>query len=192
MTEHLFDKYSLSLAMDAGLRAVVEAVERIPEATLLGPGKADALQAIVRRNVLTAPRLRPEGKTGKRRQEDRERRDFGRTIPIKVDVVDVRIPFEGDPEMFRTNPSRTLTMLRARIEQDALVLPVYDENDSAGIDRQVSTFIAGVEQNLQSQRNDLAHFERRLTEAVNEAAERRIKAIEDRRSRDSKLSFPIE
>jgi hypothetical protein len=185
--ETLFQKSLYTECERLKSRAIKE-VEKLDRATFGNPALAGIVQKIADRHQIEIAEFRGEI-TAERRVEGRTVDDYSDLRNIDVKLLDVSIPFVGDPESFRIAPSRSaIPQRKAVIGSNALTITIPDDdNTEAAID----SFKKTIEGNLQTARSEYAQMKAQLDQAVSAAAERRRQEIAAEEARDKGRSFRV-
>lgn len=168
------------------MRALAE-VDALDETTLTGPSLAGTLENIAQKNSFRVPTLNDTAKRGVRREVERRIDDYGRNTLVRVPVIDVHIPFDGNGDAFRISPSTSLLLsFPADVTYNELIVTVQDGDRTQ---QEIDDAINQIKQNLDHLRRDVAGFD--LVGELNGAAQARVAKITAAGERDSKLDFPI-
>jgi hypothetical protein len=185
--EALFQK-SLYTECERLKALVVREVEKFDRALFGNPALAGIVQKIADKHQIKVAEFRGQV-TAKRRVEERTIDDFGDRRVIDVKVLDVSIPFVGDPESFRIAPSRSgIPQRKAQIGSKALMITIPDDENA---DTTIDNFKKTIEGNLQTARTEFAQMKTQLDQAVSAAAERRRQEIAAEHARDKGRSFRV-
>jgi hypothetical protein len=188
--EALFSKGTWAGAARELVRQALDEVREVERPLFSNPALAGRLEDIVSRHSFDVAVLNRDGIRGSRREVPGIIDDFGMRKSITKTVLDVAIPFRGDPTSFQLAPSFSHhpTLLCA-VRGDDLVISVEDDADAQ---RRVDDFVQVVSNNLDRLRSEVASWVPQLRAAVMAAGEERRKELEKQRERDGRLSFPVE
>jgi hypothetical protein len=188
----LFAEVSIVGNQRAWLAKAATEVQAIDRVQMLSPNLAGRIEEIATKYSLgDAPVLKPDGIQGERRDVERPINDFGMRRVIRVPVLDVFIPFDGDGQWLRFQPSRcTLIDLPVEIRGQSLVITLRDEPPEQQR-QQIERFVSMVKGNVDVLSQDVDAFRRQLRQMLDDAVKQRVQQINAERERDSKLGFPI-
>ncbi len=203
--EVLFADGSLQDWLETRLRRAVEEASSIPAEQVLGEPEADLLGELVDRYRVGPPALHVDRWYTPGAQDVRidVSKDPSRLIPdrsrpfyVPGTRLEVRIPFEGDAELFRFRPSTfTLVSPLGRVEGRELV--VWHEAPEHSLDQQrfeqqITGNIQRVQDYLQWVRKDCVNFNQQLEQELQKAIRRRKeKVLQDRRL-EAYLRIPVQ
>jgi len=187
--QRLFEK-SLYAVKEENLRLATQRVQALSEPELLVPSLQARLDTIADEFTLQVARLRPDERRGKRRVEQRESSDYGRHQVVEVSLIDVTIPFVGDPKSLMIAPSRCHVIERPAIaNSNSIVVSLVDDEN---LDRNVDDFVMRVNENLDNLRSEMDSLRNEIKTEIQTIADRRLALVKAQKERDSKRSFPIE
>ncbi len=188
MPDHLF-QMPVSHFIDQQINEARTRAEQLTEEQLQAPNLAGKIEEIAALNFHVAT-LKPDARTGKRRTEKRARTDYGQPISIDVDIIDVKIPFDGWPKSFQLAPThcKIIDTPAATGNGFVLVSLVDDQN----LDRNVDAFIKNAFENLNSLARDIKTITPLKLQTAQAIANQRLEQIRTRKERDKTRSFPIE
>ncbi|HEX3496835.1 MAG TPA: hypothetical protein VHT02_06635 [Methylocella sp.] len=162
-------------------------VENLDRRTFSDPNLAAKLDEIASHYSLEVATLEPSAKRGSRRDIKRTD-DFGETHTIWV--MDVTIPFRGDPKSFQFSPSYcTIPSFPCEAMSDHLFVTLHEDSN---LQTNVDQFIQQVSQNLTALSAEVTDSLTRLREALNQVADTRIRQIADQTTRNKNLDFPVD
>jgi hypothetical protein len=185
----LFDM-SWAARKEMAAQSAVAAVNGLNRHAMLDPSLAGELDEIVRYHSLDVATLQPDQITGSRRGVERTIDDFGMRQNVTIQVMDIKIPFRGDPDSFRLSPSYcTLPSQRCEVENDHLLVTIADDTN---VQRNVDQFVQQITQNLDALRGEVANWIPQLRAALAQVASARMKEIASQNERDKALKFKVE
>jgi hypothetical protein len=188
----LFAEISFVGNQQAWLAEAASDVEAIDRRDMLSPNLATRIAQIAARYAFgEAPVLKLDGMRGERRDVDRVINDYGMRRAVRIAVLEVFIPFDGDGEWFRYQPSRcSLIDTPVEIREQSLVITLRDEppeSQRQHIDRLVQM----VKGNLDALKHEVEAFTQQVSQVLDTAAKHRLAQIKAEGERDSKLGFPV-
>lgn len=113
---------------------------------------------------------------------------------VQGTAIDVRVPFHGDPSMFKIKPNSWTTVIpRGRVEANSIVITVSGidlakDQVRAEIDRKVGE----IEQWLGFQEESIGNFSNELAQVVGQAVETRKNKLEADADLISGLGYNVE
>ncbi|WP_295359638.1 hypothetical protein [Arenimonas sp.] len=177
----LFYDVDLVASLDAQRRSIESDINSIDQNRLLNTSPDDLVQYFVEKNHVEAPKLLLDKWTVESREGTQRVRDFGREITVPVQQLIVRIPYEGEGQLFQARPSTyTSVFPRGSYDGNALTIVVNvhsggtPENVRAAIDREVESvqqYLTWIQSNVASHNNQLeriveASISRRRTQVL--------------------------
>ncbi|MGX9117890.1 hypothetical protein ACWTU6_14585 [Mesorhizobium sp. BHbsci] len=187
MSEHLFQGPSWHQEFEARVRKAIDTVARMPRDEVSNPASAGILDELARSFRFDVPTLLVDQKSGNRREERRVTEDgWGERVNHSFPIMDITIPFSGDPDGFRLHPSHSPHGLRATIRSGSIVLSLPDDDR---VQSAVDSFEGRVSQTLDLLRREVATSEPLLATAIENAFQQRHKEVEEQSRRDGNLSF---
>jgi hypothetical protein len=149
------------------------------------PRLGGELQRIVEKHEIDIARLNtdPAAIIADPAQEERVVNDYGFQRPVKIKRLRVSVPFTGDADTLKIQPSRS-TMLSYAVEigQKSISFTIPDDQNA---DREVTTLCTVVQGNLDVLRQEYQQAKPQLEQAVSQAAERRKAEIAAEGQRDA-------
>lgn len=171
------------------LRAAANDVNGLSRDLFSNPSLGGQLQKIAEKYSLDVARINKEGITAEAREEEFQGTDYGRHFTGKRSLLDVTIPFSGDPDSFRLSPSRSaVIMQRINIGQDSLTLTIADDQNAQ---REVDTVVTQLTQNLDTIRAEYEQAKPQLDQTIQQAANSRKNQISAEDERDKGRSFVV-
>jgi hypothetical protein len=166
----------------------------LPEAVSISPrrafGVAGVLERIASKYSLEVATLEPSAIRGTRRGIERTVDDFGEARTITIEVMDVKIPFRGDPASFQFSPSSlTIPSQRCEVKNDHLVITLSDD---ANVQRNVDQFVQQISQNLDTLRAEVANWLPQLRARLDQVAITKMNKISAQNERDENLTFKVD
>jgi hypothetical protein len=184
-TEALFDRTNWSDHRQRTLLDAVSEVEDLDLSALENGNLAGALERIVNKHALDIPALRTAQKRGERYEIATKSGD----LRVKTSMIDVVIPFDGDPEAFQITPTQCILGTTGQLQGQYLVISVMDDDHlQAELDRR----LGAIQDNLRNLRHDVDTARKATLEQLQVAAEQRLARLKKQRQRDSKFDFPID
>jgi len=167
----------------------MQEVERLDRSLFSNPQLGGMLEKIATSQHIEVATLTGQNVRADARTENREVSDYGRQITKSFKVLDVTIPITGDPETLTIAPS-SYTMISANYELrgSAIILQVADNERAEG---EIDAFIAQVNGNLNTLREEVARYDGQVMEAVQRAAQKRKAEIDEDNRRDQNRKFPV-
>jgi hypothetical protein len=167
----------------------VQEVDSLDRSIFNNPALGGVLQKIAAKRDLDVARFEGEI-TAMRRTEDQLVPDgFGDSHVVKSTLLDVRIPFVGDPETMRIMPSRCgVPDRQAIIERNALVITIPDD---ANAERTIEHFKGIVSGNLQTLRAEYEQMKPQIEQAIQAAVDRRKVRVAAQEQLDKGRSFRV-
>lgn len=161
----LFYDIDLVATLDAQRRSIESDINSIDQNRLLNTATDDLVQYFIEKNRVEAPKLLLDQWTVESREGSQRVRDFGREITVAVQQLIVRIPYEGEGQLFQARPNTYSSVFpRGRYDQKALTLVVNvntggtPESTRATIDREVQSvqqYLTWIQSNVDSHNNQL-------------------------------------
>lgn len=170
----LFFDTDLVGSLDAQRRSIEAEVNSLDANRLLNTAPDDLVQYFVDKNHVEAPTLLLEQWTVQSREGTQRVRDYGREITVPVQQLVVRIPYEGEGQLFQARPSTYTSIFpRGRYDGNALTIVVNadsggtPESARAAIDREVKSvqdYLSWVRQNVEAHNAQLKGLVERFIE----------------------------
>ncbi len=165
-------------------RAVAE-VNGLDRNLFSDPRLGGELQKIVDKYEIDVARLNtdPAAIVADPIEEERVVNDYGFQRAVKIKRLRVSVPFTGDADTLKIQPSRS-TMLSHAVElgQNSISFTIPDDQNA---DREVTTLCTVVQGNLDVLRQEYQQAKPQLEQAVSQAAERRKAEIAAEGQRDT-------
>ena len=185
----LFDS-SWAAQRIAAEQAAVEAVRSLDRRAIADPALAGVLDKIANHHTPVIATLQPDRIVGKRWPIERVVSEFGESRRATFYVIDIIIPFQGDPISFRLSPSYcTLPSQRCDLQNDHLVVSLADDDN---VQTNVDQFVQQITQNLNALRSEVASWGPNLRALLNQVADARMKEFAVQSDRDKGLKFKVE
>ena len=171
----LFSNGPLSELLRQTLDAAVRNVDGFDLAQLSNPAIAGQLDQLWNSSRPRIPELMPEQRKGTMREETQTFNDYGTRSQRQVTMVDVRIPFRGDREMFLLSPSScTMIPWAFSVMSDELVHTMgLDPSE----DDKLNKAIAQIQSNLKTMRQEEEAFAQVARRELGRVAENRTKKL---------------
>jgi predicted TIM-barrel fold metal-dependent hydrolase len=172
------------------IRRAVDEVRHLDRRVIANPALAGVLEEIVAKYSFDVAVLDAGAKRGKRRELHSTQDDYGMGLGVSASVLDMTIPFRGDPESFDVAPSYShMASYPCEVRNSELRFTVPDDESSQ---KRVDDFVRLVSDNLERLRAEVSNWLPVLTKAVKAVAKERMDAISRDRDRDKGLDFPVE
>jgi hypothetical protein len=162
----------------------------LPANALLNPALAGMLEKIVSGCSFDVAELRPAERRGTRRQATRRVNDYGRTVDVVSEMIEVSIPFVGSRESFLLSPSSCIEIASSAHISGGALKATFDDDEQ--LDQNVNILIDRTSKNLDQLRKEMAAFKTELLAMLGTAADERIAGIKAQKERNKIRSFPIE
>lgn len=190
----LFYDIDLVATLDAQRRSIEGEINSFDQNRLLNTAPDDLVQYFVDKNHVEAPKLLLDQWTVESREGSQRVRDYDRDIVVAVQQFVVRIPYEGEGQLFQARPSTHSSMFpRGRYDDNVLTILISANSGStpesvrATIDREVGSvqeYLTWVEKNVTSHNNQLKRI-------VEDSIERRRAKILAQQGMVSALGIPL-
>ncbi|MFA0753694.1 MAG: hypothetical protein IMHGJWDQ_001473 [Candidatus Fervidibacter sp.] len=203
--DELFNNGSLYDWLQARLRRAVEEASTIPEDRVLSVPEADLLEELVERYRVEPPVLHLDRRYTPGAQDVRidvsqdpvrDIRDRSKPFYVPGTRVEVRIPFEGDAELFRLRPSTfTHDLPFGRVEGQELVVwyeAPADSLDPQRFEQEINRNIQLIHNYLQWVERDCVEFNRQLEQQLEGAIRRRKEKVLQDRQLEAYLRIPVQ
>jgi hypothetical protein len=168
--------------------AAVALLGKLSDADLLNPNLAGRLDRLADQAVFEVAVI-DGGEWGKPRTESSMRSDYGRQVPVEVEMMDMHIPFQGDRRSFQIQPStsKIIDTLADVMGQELIVSFVYDDD----LQRQLGIFLGKVQENLAELRKEMPAVRAGIRTDLGNIADQRIATMKAQQEKDKQLSFPV-
>jgi hypothetical protein len=174
---------SWSQAAREAEQAAVREVEELDRGTLSDPDLAGILDRIADHFSLKVAVLQPQAKRTMRRDAQRPAGESG-------GIMDVKIPFQGDPISFQLAPADcTIPSLPCDVRSDLLFISLPDDSD---VERNVDQFAQQVAKVLEALRAEVAAWHSQLRGVLETAASAKINQIASEEDDDGTLGSPVD
>ena len=206
MSGILFNRGRLTDLTRAYPRKMQDEVDGWDRNKVLAASESDLIDYLVRKYILDAPRLRPREEWDSAADEvtvdvshDFRRAAFadGGRVLVPGHRVSVRVPFEGDPDLFEYRPSTyDLNPPRAELckRESTLVLTFnvpQDDADAEKINQDLNNEIARIDRYLGQIRDDCATWNSGLRETATKCLERRKRRLLEQAKLLGQLGIPL-
>ena len=206
MTDLLFNRGSLSDLIGAYPRSMQQEVDGWDENKVLAASEADLVDYLVQRYTLDAPSLRPREDWDSNANEEQVdvshdfRRGFGRgdrRIFVPGHRFTVRIPFEGDANLFDYRPSTfNFNPPRANIPKSKPVVTFtftapQDDVDANKIRQDIDREVANLNGYLSWVRSDCAAWNAKVQDTAVECLQARKRRLLQQADLLSSLGIPL-
>lgn len=197
----LFWEYDWFGVVEAQKRAVQRDIDSLSDRDFENATTDEIVASVCEKFSLRAPTLDRENITVKQREVDIERglerrgyfSDHG-SYTVKGTAIDVRVPFDGDKEMFKVKPTTFTTVIpRGRIDGNSLLFTISGtdlttDNVKSEIERRLNE----VQQWLDFQSKSVGNFPTELSQIAKQAVDRRKDKLDADRELVSGLGFRTE
>jgi len=200
----LFADGYLSEWLQARLDEALQAAREIPPDKALAVPEPDLVEELMDRYKVNPPQLFLEKKYSRGAQDvkvdvskDRSRfiRDRSRPCYVPGTRIEIRVPFSGDPELFKYTPSNSTTMFpRARVEGMELVIwheapadSLKPEEFQSHLNREIEL----VQQYLERVAEDCKRFHAALESQLRKAVQQRKQKVLQDRNLEAYLKVPV-
>lgn len=174
----------------ATIQAAVKEAEALDRGAFSNPAIAGELDRIASKYSLEVATLEPSAIRGSRRGIERTVDDFGEARTITVEVMDVKIPFRGDPTSFQFSPAyRTIPSQKCEVKTDHLLITLRDD---ANVQKNVDQFVQQISQNLDTLRAEVANWLPQLRAHLDRVATAKMSKISAQNERDENLTFKVD
>ena len=206
MSSHLFNRGRLSDLIAAYPRMMQDEVDGWDRNKVLAASESDLIDYLVQKYTLDAPTLRQREEWDSAADEvkvdvshDFRRVPFadGRRIFVPGHRVTVRVPFEGDPDLFDYKPSTyNFNPPRADVSKDestlilAFTVP-QDDADAAKIGEEIESEVANIRNYLGWIRSDCASWNSGLLDEADRYLKARKRRLLDQAELLSQLGIPL-
>lgn len=188
MPDQLF-QHSLHGWWQNVLRAATNDVNGLDRKVFSDPALGGELQKIAEKYSLNVARIDKDTISADAREEEFQASDYGRRYTGKRSLLDVKIPFSGDPDSFRLSPSRSAGIgHRVGIGRDTLTFTIPDDQSAQ---REVDTVVNHLTQNLDTIRAEYEQVRPQLDQIIQQAANSRRTQFSQEDERDKGRSFRI-
>lgn len=201
----LFANGNLHDWLQTRLQEALQVAQTISPDKVLATPEADLVQELVHQFKANPPQLRLEEcyspgaqdvKVDVSRDPTRFILDSRKPFYVSGTRFEVRVPFDGDPELFRLRPSSFSTVFpRGKVEGKELVIwheapadSVNPEQFKSELDRELEM----VKQYLTWVAKDCANFNDRLEHEVQQAVQRRKQKVLQDRNLEAYLKIPVQ
>ena len=175
MSEILFNRVELADLIDGYPRTIQGDVDSWERNKVLATSESDLVDYLIAKYSLDAPILRPRDQWESAADEaavdvshDFRRAPFGRRILIPGHRVSVRVPFDGDADLFDFRPStRNFNPPRAKVSKSDSLLTFtvtvpHDDADAERVRHEIDVEVTNTESYLGWLRDDCAAWNARL------------------------------
>ena len=172
-------------------QSAVDEVRNLDRREFSNPALGGTLDRIASRYSLEVATLEPSAMSGSRKDTQRVIRDeFGMTGTATFTVMEVKIPFRGDPLSFRLSPTCcTIPQQICEVSSDHLLVTLTDDAD---VQKKVDQFVQQVAQNLSALKTEVEGWRPRLRALLDQVASVRMKEIAAQKERDKNLNFKVD
>ena len=110
-------------------------------------------------------------------------------LMVKGSMIDVVIPFDGDPIAFEITPTQCILGTTGQLQGQYLVISVMDDDYlQADLDRR----LGDIQDNLRNLKHDVENAGKAMLQQLQITAEQRLVRLRKQKQRDSKFDFPID
>jgi hypothetical protein len=194
---YLFANGELQDWLRARLREARKAAQAIPPDRVLGIPEPDLVRELVDRYSVNPPRLNLDQRYSPGAHDIRVSRAIlghSRLVYVPGTRVEVRVPFDGDPELFHLRPSKYTAPPRGRVEGQELVVwheAAADSLDQEQVKAQLDRELDLIQKYLGWVSADCTNFNDDLQREIEQAVkQRRTKVLQDR-NLEAFLGIPV-
>lgn len=197
----LFVTYDLDQGLRATMQKMLQEIESLDENRFLNTAPEDLKQYLIEKHGVTPITLRrddwyahvQDAKVDVRHDPMRWIDDRSRPALVAGERTEVRVPFDGEPELFFTRPNQfTLNPPRAIVEGNELVLRYHTPADQPkDLKPEIERTLADIEQWLAWQRGPIDAHNDNLPGAIEQAIEKRRARLMAQSQRAAALGIPI-
>ncbi len=206
MNDLLFNDKSLGGLIRAYPESIREEVDGWAENKVLAASETDLINFVVEKYTLHGPELRPREEWQLEGQDtkvdvshDFRRGGYGRGRPLLVpgQRIIVRVPFNGDPDLFQFQPSShdySPPLAKVLSHESALELSCtapQDEANAQGVQQRIDSVIVSVERYLEWVRQDCAGWNSELSRVATECIQVRKRRLLEQSSLLEQLGIPL-
>lgn len=156
-------------------QAAIREVEELDRDTLSDPDLAGMLDRIADHFSLNVAVLQPEAKRMMRRNAQPQSAEPGSAPAVEAGLMDIKIPFKGDPISFQLAPAEcSIPEIACDVRSDVLFISLPDDSD---LEKNVQQFAGQVSQNLQVLRAEVATWFLLLRATLEQAANAKIETF---------------
>lgn len=174
---------------------VKKKIDELPEKTILNVGNNTLVKALEDEFKLTVPSILKESISVTDKEIDQSFEDYGETIHRKGILITFHVPFEGDGELFKYQPSSfTFNPPRAEIRGNELQIsfsPAHQDTDGQRTKDEFHRELSSIRQYLNSMTTQVAEFNTKLPEVALSSIEKRKQKLLKDRGIVSSLGYPI-
>lgn len=180
----LFSKFNGLDARRQHVAATAQKAESISDHRILETDAAELVAEIVQQGSVNVPVLNRDDITYDRKEVTEEATNvWGERGTRKRSVIVFEVPFEGDADIFRIQPSTyNMNPPRAKIAKSSLQVTVSDDADPNRIQQNLNSVLADIEKHLDWHRE----MWRGVSEEIAREAAQRIDARRQKLERDRK------
>jgi hypothetical protein len=185
----IFQGPSYSEYLEMHLKRAVDQVRRMPLASLNNPSLHQQFEGLLKPIRAKVPKLLLDQKRGSKREETIQKIDYGRPVSVTQTILDARIPFQGDADLFTFTPSTCSVIAEpVSVEGGALIYSMTLDSNEA----QMNKTLERIASNLHQMTVDQDAFHAKALKLLAEVADARKEALEDEKAKGAKFSFPID
>lgn len=180
--------------MTARLEEAEGEIQRLDPNRMLNTPTDDLVTFFVQKFEIDVPQLRrEEAGVGEAQEIDIERSDYGREVRLAGTLVQLTVPFDGDAEMFRVQPTTyDTTPPRAMVVGQSLIIHFAGHNPSPGlVDSVFNSALNDLGRWLDWSRRDAEEFNSRLATHARKSIENRKERLLRDRDLAASLSFKM-
>jgi hypothetical protein len=204
--QHLFYEGRLSDWLERRRNDAVAAVRSVPADRVLTVPEADVVEELMGSFEVATPSLRLDERYSPRGAEDIQidvscdprRLVFDRSRPFHLagTRLEMHVPFDGDPELFRFQPSSFTTVFpQGKVRGQELIVSHEAPADAVSgeeFQRRLDEELNGIQRYLGWVSNDCASFNAELRNALAQAVEQRKEKVLRDRNLEGFLRIPVE
>lgn len=180
----LFSKFNGLDARRQHVAGTAEKADSISDHRILETDAAALVAEIVQQGSVTVPVLKRDDITYDRKEITEEATNvWGERGTRKRSVIVFEVPFEGDAEIFRIQPSTyNMNPPRAKVAKSSLHITVSDDADANRIQQNLNSVLADIEKHLDWHRE----MWRGVSEEIAREATQRVDVRRQKLERDRK------
>jgi len=199
MRNYLFNQYSWFSVEQSQTKAMLEKIDSVDADRFLNTSVTDLCDCLEKEYSLDVPVINADdivAEQGEKKIDvsgDPLRFYFGPGPHYATGTqITISIPFAGDPEMFKVQPSTSVAVLVSEIKGNFLIVRFAGMELSADeVKRTVNQTLSAVDENLKVMRREVDGFNSRLRTIASEAIERRRSKLLKDKGLVNALGFKI-
>lgn len=182
-------QHSLHGYWQSVLHAAAQDVNNLDRKFFSDPALGGQLQKIAEKYSLNIARINKDAISADAREEEFQGSDYGRRYTGKRSLLDIKIPFSGDPDTFKLSPSTSAVIMhRISVGENTLKFTIPDDQSAQ---REVDTVVGQLVQNLDTIRAEYERGKPQLDQTIQQAANSRKAQIAGEDDRDKGRTFRV-